>query len=288
MTLGMLRRDASRLARGFRSRARSRLIGQPTIGTSFTHPTPYPSFCRRAARSDAVFATFKRDPVYVNVLEHVTCEQGGRYLQRLLQQSRELEAMLPVFKANDRLGDPVRCEYEGHGAFSPTTLRYAKVLSDLLSLFGTLDGLRIAEIGGGYGGQCLLISLIAEPASYSLIDLHSVLDLQEVYLRKHAVRGVRFIAADRVPKRDTYDLVISNYAFSECTRAMQETYMNRVVQRSPRGYMAYNWLSPEWAGVPFSRSELLAAIPGSRFMPPVPKLVPEEELWLWGSEELPP
>jgi hypothetical protein len=282
MTWGMLRRDARRLVRSTRGRIEARLGRQPRPFTSMTHPSAYPTFCRRAARDEAVFATFKREPAYAKVVEHLTCDEGALYLERLLEQSPELESALPLLRANDRLGGPQVCEYAA-GAFSPTTLRYAKVLSDLLTLFGTLDGLRIVEIGGGYGGQCLVTSLLAKPASYTLIDLDSVLDLQETYLRKVGVRGAHFVSPDRLPRHATYDLAISNYAFSECARPTQEEYMERVLQHSARGYVTYNWWAPEWAGTPYGRDELLAAVPGSRFVPPVPQLIPSEELWYWGS-----
>ena len=284
MTPGMVIRDARRFVRGVVGRIEIGIGRPPAPLTSVTHPSAYPAFCRRAARDAATFAQFKRDPVYAKVLEHLTCEEGERYLQRLLEQSPELGSSLSLFRCNDRLGAPRTCDYGHRGTVSPTTLRYAKVLSDLLTLFGPLDGLRIVEIGGGYGGQCLVTSLVAKPESYTLIDLDSVLDLQESYLRKLGVRGVRFVSSDRVAKRDTYDLVISNYAFSECTRPMQEVYVTRVLQRSARGYVTYNWTSPDWAGEPYRRNELLAAVPGSSFVAPVPQLIPSEELWVWGGD----
>lgn len=277
----MARRDLRRLVRGVRARFEPGFGRRPM--TSVTHPSPYPGFCRQAARDDATFASFKQEPVYVRVLEHLTCDEGGLYLRRLLEQTPALTSSLPRLRENDRLGAPQTCDYGEYGRFSATTLRYAKVLSDLTALFGSLDGLRIVEIGGGYGGQCFVTSLVAEPESYTLIDLDSVLDLQEVYLRRLGVQGVRFVSSERVPRHESWDLVLSNYAFSECTRATQETYVTRVLTRSLRGYVTYNWTAPDWAGAPYDRAELLAAVPGSHFAPPVPQLIPEEELWLWGD-----
>lgn len=283
MTIGMIRRDARRLVRGVLERIDGALGRAAAPLTSVTHPGPYPAFCRRAARDPAVFAAFKSEPDYVKVLEHLSCEQGGLYLDRMLEERPEMEALLPRFRTNDDLGAPRTCDYGAHGAFSATTLRYAKVASELVTLFGSLDGMRIAEIGAGYGGQCYVTSLVARPASYTLIDLDPVLDLEETYLRRVGVRNARFVSTYRVPKRASYDLVISNYAFSECTRAAQDVYVERVLRRSSRGYLTYNWISPDWAGEPYSRDELLSAIPGSRFVAPVPQLTPTEELWLWGD-----
>src|SRR5439155_3421529 len=142
-----------------------------SLRSSITDHVDYTSFCALAATNPDVFATFKPEPVYREVLEHVTCKQGRAYLERVLSRTPELARYLDRFRENDRLGSPQTCTYAGYGRFSPTTLRYAKVLSDLVVLFGSLDGFRIVEIGCGYGGQCFITSVAASPACYTLVDL---------------------------------------------------------------------------------------------------------------------
>jgi hypothetical protein len=74
---------------------------------------------------------------------------------------------------------------------------------------------------------------------------------------------------DELTGSDRYDLVISNYAFTECTRTVQEIYFDTVLARSARGYLTCNVISsPKWA--PFSREELLDRLPGSRVLPERP------------------
>src|SRR5947208_16584848 len=48
----------------------------PSLRSSITDHVDYTSFCALAATNPDVFATFKPEPVYREVLEHVTCEQG--------------------------------------------------------------------------------------------------------------------------------------------------------------------------------------------------------------------
>ena len=67
-------------------------------------------------------------------------------------------------------------------AVSPTTLRYLKVANDLETLFSSLDGLRICEIGVGYGGQCRVLDAMFAVKSYTLVDLRPVLELASVSL----------------------------------------------------------------------------------------------------------
>jgi hypothetical protein len=252
-----------------------------SLRTSVTDHVDYTSFCALAAANAAAFASFKREPVYREVLEHVTCAQGAAYLERVLEQSPELVPLFDRFRENDRLGSPHTCAYGEHGRFSPTTLRYVKVLSDLLLLFGPLDGLRIVEVGGGYGGQCFVIRSAAEPASYTLVDLDESRALQETYLARLGVHGVRFLPPG---ERDGggSDLVISNYAFSELRRDVQERYLEQVLRPSARGYVTCNWVSPPDFR-PYSRAELLAAIPGSRFLHEVPLTAADNAVLVWGD-----
>ena len=84
-----------------------------------------------------------------------------------LDQTPSFVSLLDRFRENDRYGKPETCSYGEHGLFSPTTLRYIKVASDISQLFGSLDGLRIIEIGSGYGGQCFVATTAFEPAKYS-------------------------------------------------------------------------------------------------------------------------
>jgi putative sugar O-methyltransferase len=214
------------------------------------------------------------------VVENLSCEHGRRYLEHALRQTPELERLLDAFRVNDRLGSPVTCEYGDRGRFAPATLRYVKVLSDLLTLFGSLDGMRILEIGGGYGGQCFVVSVAAAPASYTLVDLEPVLELQRAYLRELDVAGVLFVPAGGLDGEVEYDLVVSNYAFSECVRRVQRSYVARALARSRRGYVTCNWLRPRLTLTP---EELLAAVPGSRFVPDEPVVVPGTAILVWGD-----
>jgi hypothetical protein len=264
--------------RGLLDRARGR--------TSVTDEGSYTKLCDEAARDPAVFASFKTHPSYTPVLEHVTCEEGSDYLRIALDKTPALGAQFERFRENDRLGAPQTCDYGEHGRFSPTTLRYVKVLSDMTTLFGSLDGLRIVEIGCGYGGQCFITNVAFEPQSYTLIDLEPCLRLQKTYLDKLGVSRARFVTAGRVSDDDEYDLVVSNYAFSECVRAVQEEYLTRILQRTGRGYLTCNWISPRQFRS-LTPDELLDAIPGSEFLPEVPRTAPANRVWVWGSSDAP-
>src|SRR5439155_19874851 len=113
------------------------------------------------------------------------------------------------------------------GALSPTTWRYIKVMSDLEKLFGSLDGWHVAEIGVGYGGQCKILNDLYAVGSYTFYDLEPVMQLAAKYVeaaRSPVVERLRLADFRQLGAGEpaTYDLVISNWALSECVRDVQE------------------------------------------------------------------
>ena len=49
--------------------------------TSLSDAGDYPVFCDMASENDRVFSTFRRNPIYNVVLEHVSYEQGLKYAE---------------------------------------------------------------------------------------------------------------------------------------------------------------------------------------------------------------
>lgn len=135
--------------------------------------------------------------------------------------------------------------------------------------------LTIVEIGCGYGGQALVLSrmLPRVELNYHLIDLPPVIALIGRYLSAHAaatatasesaggdadgsndahdnlqfqtVNALDGAAVAATPA--TSDLVISNYAFSECTEAVRDAYVRDVLCRARRGYITINHFLDEAA-----------------------------------------
>lgn len=226
-------------------------------------------------------ATFKSAAAYTAILEHVTERQGQAYLDWITERAPDLLARLPEVRRNDEVGSPAVFDYPPHGRFSPTTLRYVKVFAELRALFGDLDGMEVGEIGGGYGGQAFVASLLSAPRRWTIIDLPETAALQGAYLMRHGVRGVDTFSeiADR-----EYDLVVSNYAFSECFRPVQEEYVERMLQRSARGYLTCNWLGRDGR---MTLDDLLAALPGARVSQEEPSTAPDNVLVTWGADQCP-
>ena len=183
-----------------------------------------------------------------------------------MERAPELAELLDAFRDNDVLGSPQRANYGPHGEFSPTTLRYVKVLADLRMLFGPLDGFDIIEIGGGFGGQALVCSRSAQLSSYTLVDLQEAAALQRSYLGRLNVEISTAVTQDALDKGALYDLVISNFAYSELTRPVQQRYLEDVLLRSKRGYLSLNYHSPRVYRT-LRTQDLLNVLPGSHVLP---------------------
>jgi hypothetical protein len=223
-----------------------------TTGIS-DHPT-YRTFCSQAAIYPEVFQSFRRNELYCGVFESVNQEQGQDMIECIDRDNPALWNHLTAFKTSEQVGYPNVSGYPKIGVICPTTLRYIKILSDLIKHFTSLDKFKIAEIGVGYGGQCKIIHDVFHPAEYTLIDLPEPLALTKKFLSEFSVPNLKFKTQEELVP-ETYDLVISNYAFSECTIPVQEAYINLVIAGSARGYMLYNFITHLWRfeNIPFDK-----------------------------------
>jgi putative sugar O-methyltransferase len=202
---------------------------------------------QEALDDEAAFRAFKQLPGIKSAIERLNPARGAEYRAIVLQQTPGLLDHLDKFKENDQIGSPDTAPYP-EGLMSPTTWRYIKVLSDLQMLFGSLQGWHIAEIGVGYGGQCKIIQDVYNVASYTMYDLDVVGRLAAKFLRHAAspAYGKLTFADFRRLGQDpptAYDLVISNWALSECTREVEDRYIEHVLRRSRHGYITYNQIS---------------------------------------------
>jgi hypothetical protein len=249
---------------------------------SLSNNGAYPAFCREASEHDSVFANFRREPVYNQILEHVSEEYGRLYLAEI-EPDAEIMAMMAAFRENDLWGNPRVFSYPEIGVMSPTTLRYVKVMKDLKDLFGSLDGFRVCEIGVGYGGQCRIVDSYFRLSQYHLADLEPVLRLAQAFLDKYVLNSSVAFRTMNELGLDQYDLAISNYAFSELVRPVQDAYLRKVLLPARRGYITYNNINPD-CYASYRVDELLALIPGARVFEEKPLTYQENCVIAWGGD----
>jgi len=248
----------------------------------------YLRVCREAVENDEVFANFKNDFHYTKILEHVWFELGQEYLDQVKQDFPYLLEHMKRFATNDKVGNPTIYYYEDIDlTVSPTTLRYVKVLADLMNHFGRLDDMDIIEIGGGYGGQCKIIYDISRPKSYTIVDLPDVLHLINKYLKEFDIKNV-ILKEPRDKFGKQYDLCISNYSFTEVSREDQDYYKLNIIQRSLSGYMTCNFIyqdksKSEQGQKRMGRGEVGNLMVGGYFYPECPLTYPNNKIYVWNS-----
>lgn len=204
----------------------------------------YYEICKLIAEHDILFNTFKTNQTYTHILEHVDYDLGKEYLDIILNYPLQAELLgkiiknVELIKSNDLYGGPIKFNYPIFGDVSPTTLRYTKVLMDILSQGFNLENKDVVEIGGGYGGQCLILSKFFKFKSYTILDLETANLLQKKYLSKHGV-DVITTTLDKVELKE-YDFVMSNYAFSELKKKTQDEYLEKIIKNSKSGYFQIN------------------------------------------------
>lgn len=269
----------------FKSKNRQTFISRENL-RSDSDNGDYVAFIEQALADHSVFVNFKKSTVYQQILEHTSEEQGRQYLAIVAQQTPHFMELLEKFAINDLVGGANVIKFDDRCCISPSTLRYVKVASDLHSLFGSsLAGGNVAEIGVGYGGQRLVLDQLHSFKSYDMFDLPPVLGLVSKYLESHLLQSSYQTKTLNTHDGDkAYDLVISNYAFSELPAVVQRMYIEKVLKKAARGYLTMN---SGRADSVFSKGkmtleEIQALIPNTRTLEEKPFSAPGNYLLVWG------
>ena len=255
------------------------------LNTSLSDNGDYPQFCLKASLDDEIFKNFKRYKVYNEILEHVGYDLGLKYYDEIkkLDVSLLKDNLITEFKKNDKVGNPILFNFNEIENISGSTLRYIHVLAKLKQLFGSLNNKKICEIGVGYGGQCRILSSFFKLKSYTLIDLKPVLGLAQKYLDNYPLNTViEYKTMNELSYDKEYDLVISNYAFSEISKEFQKIYLDKVIKKSKSGFMIMNQIAPD-GFEQYSQDELLNAIPNSQIIKEIPLTYHSNYIIAWGT-----
>ena len=230
-----------RLRNKIRRLVLSKTTFNETQGKSDSQVTFYEQQLSRLLKSKKRLSDFRRKYDYREILEHVTYTQGKSYLEQIQEYSpQNYIELIEKNKANDLFGNSYEYQYSGVGRVSPTTLRYISTAIDIFETIRLKEESVIAEIGVGYGGQAAILERMYGISNYSAFDLPSVIQLSNVYLNSVNSK-LKFTSPGlSSDKNTTWDVVISNYAFSELHRDLQLSYIERVIAKSKSGYMIMN------------------------------------------------
>jgi hypothetical protein len=196
---------------------------------------------------------FKSHPKYIYMLEHVTQEDGNKYLFEISNRFKTVynenkDYLIELCNTNDLYGKPNQYLFEGFTKCSPTNLRY--ILHSLLLLtymnecmINTID---IIEIGGGYGGLCFFINKLSKLFNitintYTIFDLDEPLKLQRKYLEIFNINNLTFTNINNFNDLKENSFLVSTYAFSEIPFNLQVEYTNKILNPYiSHGFIAWN------------------------------------------------
>lgn len=227
------------------------------------------------------------------MVEYFSPEVGQACFEYILKNRaiRLTEDDWNFFLQSDSIGNPFIAEYkfdEQQIIGSPTTLRYIKVLIDVISLFDVNKFKTVTEIGIGYGGQCRVLKNALQIERYNLIDLPEVIALTEKFLTALNQKGdLRYIDGTHLYQDVPCDFFISDYAFSELARPVQDMYFDRVLSKAKAGYVT--WDGDYFASYDmysgYTLDEFVSKIPGAKVFPEYPVTTSQDNrLVVWGTK----
>lgn len=229
-----------------------------------------------------MFNKFRRSFHYSKILEHVDYETGLLYIKQIILLNPDYYLINRFkFALRNEKGKPNKFLFRTFGWSSPSTIRYIKIYLEIKRIFDGVKLKRIVEIGGGYGGQARIFSLAEGFQEYVIVDLPEVIELQKKYLSP--VPNIKFISAFESNNDKSnfieYDLLISNFAFSELDKRTQDLYLEKYIRRSAHGYMIWNNINPP--GFSYNLKEVLDLIPNSDIKNEIPLTDKDNFLIFW-------
>ncbi len=204
----------------------------------------YPEFALKAALDPKTFSIFRRHHEYIDVVETVNKEIGEMYLEIIRYKYQlSIKEILEIIDPLQITGQPKLITIRGlPERISSLGLRYLKTALDIKELIGkdTIDN--IVEIGCGFGGQAIILDKVCKIKSYTFLDLWQVNLLIKRFIENTSFSPKYTISTIREyhKKIDCFDLVISNYAFSELPIQLQEQYFDEIISNSKNGYLTMN------------------------------------------------
>ena len=256
---------------------------------SDSEKTPYVSCIESIANRPELLLRFRRVFMYREIVETVSYQQGKRYLNRIKKLNDNVLPDLHAYKSNDFIGNPITYKYPNKLSISPTTLRYVSVSRELRKIFGSQLRGKFVEIGAGYGGQAAILMKDFNVSNYSIYDLPDAQFITRFFLDQVQAGNHVMMRNLNEGVDEKFDFVISNYAFSELPRELQDQYIIQVLARSKCGYLIMNSGKSNYTGRQIGKytlGELREKLPPFEILEELPSTGPDNYVIVWGHERV--
>ena len=162
---------------------------------------------------------------------------------------RKIEAIDNIGNPNNKIDIKIRVnEFK----ITCTFLRYVYYANKILDNLSKYKDIRIVEVGGGYGGFCAIMHLLARfrnitIAKYDIYDLPEAQKLQRKYLEitmaksPFGIQNIAFLDSNNVEAYDCqHNFCISFYALGEFETTTKNKYIDNVVSKTEHGFILWN------------------------------------------------
>lgn len=200
---------------------------------------------QKAAEEECVFDCFRSYDIAKLIVDGYPAVATHEYLKKI-KAKKYYASLLNLWEANDSfMGPEIYIYYEGK-KLTPATGRHLVNVNNYIELFGkTILTKSICEIGAGWGGECVLMQRVKDIyfpkkyLNYTIFDLSTSVGLIEKFTSKFAAKCT--FSNLSIIQKHSFDLVISNGAYSEMGRELQEEYFRKVISKSRNGYFITNF-----------------------------------------------
>ncbi|HSW76799.1 MAG TPA: hypothetical protein VLG50_07125 [Candidatus Saccharimonadales bacterium] len=221
--------------------------------------TNFYNYLNQCITNQDEFCKFKTSSHITGITEHPCLDQYkdgfvGQIVFYADQLHLDVDDVLTSCMINDQYGSPFLSSivYQNKTyQISPNTLRYIYNGLHMLLLFknnkNNKSSISIVELGGGYGGQCLILYVLTKMlsitiTSYMVIDFYPVCQFITHYLCYFNIHIETNAYLDNHIHDLTnhYDLFISNYCLGELPFPIQKYYIDKIFNHIDSYYIQYN------------------------------------------------
>jgi hypothetical protein len=212
---------------------------------------------------DNKLTDWKRLPDVTTMLEHLSYENGKVYLSNLIEDGVNPQIIQKLCSLNDQHGNANIQEFENNILSSPSSIRYFRHALDICNLIKSKNytKVNIIEIGGGYGGLCIILNQLSvimgiNIDKYFIYDLPETQKLQRYYLSN--ANNVRWKPANTFGKNfitndGEINILVSCYCLSEIEDKYKLEYLQNLLHKVHGAYLSWNW--GDKTGLPIDRIE---------------------------------
>lgn len=215
--------------------------------TSMAHGMPYNKFCEGVMNDTTgeLIKNFRRHPDYdIVVPGNRDGSEVFEHLELIKTKFPEILPYMDKFVADQGVfGNPKAYEFD-IGTFDVPIIIQIYYLALTRRYFGDLDGMKVCEIGPGAGLFFKVLTDIQTDIRYTFVDLPGPLFINRKHVEFLGRQGMveEYLSCQEVMERNCwsrYDLVISDCAFNELHRDVQEIYIEKILNNSTRGRIAF-------------------------------------------------